>query len=263
METVAEFTSVSPKITVVRLDEGGSKKVEKAQAKRASSSSERLIADAIREVQGLQRKEADIEEKRRQVSFVAIGRLHELRGAATTDAALMENLERKSGIPKRKNTSDYLFVVKAVLRCANIELKPQTASDWSKVLWGLDLENVPADRTKVVEWLCTRDEETGLTGHAKAFAIVESAMGDSSPNVAADARAAKQAEKKQQAWNDYVTPKLDAPLAEITFAEPVAVPGDYVLQLARIDGQQARVIDIVVTDEDEIQRLVRKHRLVA
>lgn len=263
MKAVAEFTSVPPKSTIVGLDGAASKKVEKAKSNRASSSSERLLSDAIREVQALPRKEAEIEEKRRQVSFIAIGRLHELRGAATSEAALMEHLERKSGIQRRKNTSDHLFVVKAVIRCANTGLKPQTASDWAKVLRALDLERVPADHAKVVEWLCTPDEETDLSGHAKAFAIVKRAAKDGPPNVAAEARATQKAEERKQTWNAYVTPKLEAPLAEITFAEPVTATGGYVLQLARVEGQQAKVLDIVLTDQDEVQRLVRKHRIAA
>lgn len=263
MKAVAEFTSVPPKSAIVGLDGAASKKAEKAKSSRASSSSERLLSDAIREVQALPRKEAEMEEKRRQVSFVVIGRLHELRGAAASEAALMEHLERKSGIQRRKNTSDHLFVVKAVIRCANSGLKPQTASDWAKVLRALDLERVPADHAKVVEWLCTPDEETDLTGHAKAFAIVERAAKDGPPNVAAEARAAKQTERKQKAWSNYVTLKLATPLAEVTFAEPLAVAEGYVLQLARVEGQQAKVLDIVLTDQEEIQRLVRKHSLAA
>lgn len=262
MKAVAELTSVPPKSTIVGLDGAASNKVEKAKTNRASSS-ERLLSDAIREVQALPRKEADIEEKRRQVSFVAIGRLHELRGAATTNAALMKHLEVKSGVQRRKNTSDHLFVVKAVLRCANSDLKPQTASDWAKVLRALDLEQVPADHSKVVEWLCTPDEESDLSGHAKAFAVVDRAAKDGPPNVAAVARAAKQAEDKKKAWDNYVTQKLDAPLAKVTFTEPLAVTEGYALQLARIDGQQAKVIDIVLTDEAEIQRLVMKLRPAA
>lgn len=255
MEAITEFSTDTGSLSVARVTE--------AANARAATYSHPLLKEAIREVRDLPRKTANIEEKRRQVSFVAIGKLHELRAAVATDTSLMEELERESRIPRRKNTPDHLYVVKAILRIAGGGLKAQTASDWSKVLRGVELAGIPANYAQVVEWLRTPDEETDLAGHAKAFAVVERATKDGPPNVAADARAAKQAEKKKQAWTDYVTPRLDTPLAEITFAEPVTAKEGYVLQLARIEGQQAKIIDIVMTDEDEIQRLVTKQRLSA
>ncbi|MDX3806792.1 hypothetical protein ACXIUS_29380 [Bosea thiooxidans] len=260
METVTEFstaTSLPPVISKTKV------KTTRAEKAVAGTSSHPLLKEAVREIRELPHKTAEIEEKRRQVSFVALGRLHELRAAAMSDTSLMEMLEQESRIPRRKNTSDHLYVVKAVLRIAGSDLKAQTASDWAKVLRGLEQADVPVKAAQVVEWLSTPDEETDLTGHAKAFAIVERAAKDGPPNVAAEARAAKQTERKQKAWADYVTLKLATPLAEVTFAEPLAVAEGYVLQLARVEGQQAKVLDIVLTDQDEIQRLVRKHSLAA
>lgn len=260
MEAITEFSSGAGSLPATQVPEAANAHTGKA---RAATYSHPLLKEVIREVRDLPRKTGDIEEKRRQVSFVAIGRLHELRAAAVTDNSLMEMLERESRIPRRKNTSDHLYVVNAVLRIAGSNLKAQTASDWAKVLRGLERANVPVNAAQVVEWLSTPDEETDLTGHAKAFAIVERAAKDGPPNVAAEARAAKQAERKQKAWADYVTLKLATPLAEVTFAEPLAVAEGYVLQLARVEGQQAKVLDFVLTDQDEIQRLVRKHSLAA
>lgn len=225
-----------------------------------SSSSEKLVSEATREVREISLFEAKYEKKRRQMSFVVLGRLHELRTAAAMDPALMNGLAKKSKLPRRKDTSDHLYVVKAVLKLAGSGLKPQTASDWARVLHGLELAGVRPDSQHVIEWLSTPEEGTGLSGHAKAFEIVKRASED---DVVAKARAAEKIQKRKQAWSDYLTPKLDAPLAEMTFAEPLAVSDGYVLQLARIDGQHAKIIDIVMTDEDEIQRLVEKHRLAA
>jgi hypothetical protein len=232
----------------------------RAEKTRAATSFHPILKDAIREVRDLSRKAGEIEEKRRQVSFVAIGRLHELRATATTDTSLMHILEEEARLPRRKNTSDHLYVVKAVHFLAGSELKAQTASDWSKVLRGLELAGVKADCAQVVEWLKTPEDGAEVTGHAKAFAIVDRAAKDGPPNVAADARAAKQAEKKQQAWTDYVTPKLDAPLGEVILSEPLSVVNGYVLQLVRIDGRHAKVIETVMTDEAEIQRVVLRQR---
>lgn len=222
-----------------------------------SSSSEKLISEAAREVRKISLFEVKYEKNRRQMSYVVLGRLHELYTAAARDPALMMGLAKKSKLPHRKNTSERLYVVKAVLKLASSELKPQTVSDWAKVLHGLELAGVRPDSQHVVDWLSTPEDGTGLSGHEKAFAIVKRA------DVASEARAAEKIHKRKQAWSDYVTPKLDAPLAEMTFAEPVAVNDGYVLQLARIVGQHAKVIDIVMTNEDEIQRLVEKHRLAA
>lgn len=215
MTEVAEVGAGSSTPMIVEMTKAKSARTGKA---RADVLSHPLVKEAIREVRALPGKAAEIEDKRRQISFVVIGRLHELRGAATTDAALMENLERKSGIQRRKNTSDHLYVVKTVLLLAGSELKPQTASDWAKVLHGLELAGVPADHAKVVEWLCTPEEEADLSGHAKAFAVVDRAAKDGPPNVAAVARAAKQVEQKQKDWTDYLTPKLETPLGEITLS---------------------------------------------
>lgn len=260
METVTEFSiGKSARASISK----ASVRTSRTAKAVTMTSSHPLLKEAVREIRDLPRKTAEIEEKRRQMSFVALGRLHELRAAAMSDNSLMEMLEQESRIPRRKNTSDHLYVVKAVLRIAGSDLKSQTASDWAKVLRGLAQADVPVKAAEVVEWLSTPDEETELTGHAKAFAVVEHALKDGPPNVAAHTRAAKLIERKQDAWSKYVTPKLDAPLAEITFAEPLAVAEGYVLQLARVEGAQAKVIDIVMTDEPEIQRLVMKLRPAA
>lgn len=264
METVAEFSGMSPYKTTILGGNVGAKLAKSMKVEpELSSSSERLISEATRGVRELSLYEIEYDKNRRHMSFVALGWLHELRAAAAMDPALMEGLEKKSKLPRRKDTSDHLYVVKAVLKLAGSELKPQTASDWAKVLRGLELADVRPDSLHVVEWLGAPEDGTGLTGHAKAFAFVERALKAGPHAAAAEARAAKKAEERKQAWNAYVTPKLEAPLAEITFAEPVTATGGYVLQLARIEGHQAKVIDIVVTDEDEVQRLVRKHRIAA
>lgn len=230
---------------------------------RAATSFHPILKDAIREVRDLSRKTDEIEEKRRQVSFVAIGKLHELRATATTDTSLMSILEEESRLPRRKNTSDHLYVVKAVHFLAGSELKAQTASDWSKVLRGLEVAGVPADCAQVVEWLNTPEDGTEMTGHAKAFAIVDRAAKDGPPNVAAVARAAKQIEQKQREWTEYLTPKLEAPLGEVTFSEPLSIVDGYVLQLVRVEGQRAKVIETVMTDEAEIRRVVLRQRPAA
>lgn len=226
-----------------------------------------LLDAAITEVGKVRKKLDTADTTRREASFLAIAKLHELRAAARADASILAILQERSKVTWRKNTSEHLYVTKAVLICAQADLADQTVHDWSKVLQALDLVQVAPEVAQVVAWLRKPEDVNGegkeLTGHAKAFAIVKRAAKEGPPNVAAEARAAKQTERKQKVWADYVTLKLATPLAEVTFAEPLVVAEGYVLQLARVEGQQAKVLDIVLTDQDEIQRLVRKQGLAA
>lgn len=225
-----------------------------------------LLDAAITEVGKVRKKLDTADTTRREASFLAIAKLHELRAAARADASILAILQERSKVTWRKNTSEHLYITKAVLICAKADLADQTVHDWSKVLQALDLARVPPEVAQVIAWLRAPEDVSGdgkeLTGHAKAFAIVKRENADASSK-GADLRAANQAAKKERAWNAYVTPKLDTPLAEVTFSEPLPVTAGYVLQLARIDGQQAKVIDIVATDEVEIQRLVMKLRPAA
>lgn len=226
-----------------------------------------LLDAAITEVGKVRKKLDTANTTRREASFLAIAKLHELRAAARADISTLAILQERSKLTWRKNTSEHLYITKAVLICAKADLAEQTVHDWSKVLQALDLVQVAPEVAQVVAWLRAPEDVhcdgKELTGHAKAFAIVKRETAGSPSNVAAELRAAQQFEKREQAWAKYVTSKLDAPLAEVMFAEPLPVAEGYVLQLARVEGQQAKVIDIVLTDEVEIQRLVRKHRPAA
>lgn len=264
METTAEFITDAVLIT----PPPSAMAVGHRQTGAEKPASNLPLLDAVITEVGKVRKKLDTADAtRREVSFLAIAKLHELRAAARTDTSIVAILQERSKITRRKNTSDYLYITKAILICAKAGLADQTVHDWSKVLQALDLAGVAPEVAQVIAWLRAPEDVNGdgkeLTGHAKAFAIVKRETAGSPSNVAAELRAAQQAEKKKQAWAKYVTAKLDAPLAEVMFAEPLPVAEGYVLQLARIDGQQAKVIDIVVTDEAEIQRLVMKRRPAA
>ena len=46
--------------------------------------------------------------------------------------------------------------------------------------------------------------------------------------------------------------RISASVGEITFAEPITGTGDYVLQLAQIDGTRGKVIDFVLAQLSEV-----------
>ncbi|CAO4186148.1 hypothetical protein CLBKND_04882 [Methylorubrum aminovorans] len=144
----------------------------------ASSGSDLLVEDAVRELERIGSDLSLAEEERQERLSVFLARVYMASMAGKRDNERHKSLLLKTGVKVQKNTPHHKQTLRAVLSLASVKLVKQTEHECFLVLDGLDVSDVSETEAAVAKFLSENVEISGkhVTGFARAKAARAASM---------------------------------------------------------------------------------------